>query len=178
MPRKKQPTRITASEKEKPVEKPAVGHLKPDKEVKLEPLPQFKDTPEDKRKLRDFTSKVEPEDRKNHPWTGFEAPDKNGHKISLYRGKAAYMREKLKRQPMIRTYIPRPEGEDSSIPETINLNGYKLNIQKNTYCDLPLQIADIIRESHQQIENAFAAINAELGLDRMKEGGKVLDQLV
>jgi hypothetical protein len=101
-----------------------------------------------------------------HSWFAFEAPDKNGQKITHYQGKAKVMREKLMEQSEIVTFIPHEPGEAKSVPQIVNLNGYKLNIPKNTYVSLPHQIAEVIRKAHAQVEAAYAEMDARFGLDR------------
>ena len=101
-----------------------------------------------------------------HSWLAFEAPDKNGKKIVYYQGKAKVMKENLMEQSEVVTFIPREQGESKSIPQTVNLNGYKLDIPKGAYVSLPYQVAEVIRSSHQQIESAYAEMDARFGLDR------------
>lgn len=101
-----------------------------------------------------------------HSWLVFEAPDKNGKKIMCYQGKAKIMKEFLLSQPEIATFIPRDPNEDKSVEQVVNLNGYKLEIPKNTYVSLPLQVHEVIRAALEQTEKAFSDMNARYGLDR------------
>lgn len=70
--------------------------------------------------------------------------------------KAAIMKKVLLAQPRIRMYVPRPQGEHKSVPCTVTLNGYRLDLPKNTYIDVPKQVADVIMESQRQTEEAIA----------------------
>ena len=69
--------------------------------------------------------------------------------------KAEKMKKKLLKMPKIRFFIPRPEGEDKSILQTVNLNGYRLDFPKQAYLDIPQQIADVLMESLGQTEKAL-----------------------
>lgn len=137
------------------------------KEKRIEP--EEKILPESEKK-----SEPKKDEPKKHSWLAFEAPDKNGKKITHYQGKAKIMREKLMKQPEIVTFVPREPGEAKSIPQTVNLNGYKLNIPKNTYVSLPYQIAEVIRNSHAQVEAAYAEMDARFGLDRDEKSIRAL----
>ena len=119
--------------------------------------------PEEKITVKQSVTIKRPE---KHSWLKYEAPDKNGKKIEVYFGKAKIMKEKLLEQDEVITFIPRTDGEAVSVPQIVNLNGYKLNIPKNTYVSLPMQIAETIRKSHAQVEAAYAEINASLGINR------------
>lgn len=83
-------------------------------------------------------------------------------------GSRAYkMKQGLLRQPRVRIFAPRPAGEDPSIKLSVNLNGYRLDLPKQTYLELPQQIADVIMDSLQQTEEAVAR-NQIVG-DKKKE---------
>lgn len=81
--------------------------------------------------------------------------------------KAATMKAFLLSQPRVRMLIPRPQGEKSSIKQSVNLNGYRLDLPKDTYVEVPLQIADVLGESLNQT-NAALQVNRIDG-DKAKE---------
>ena len=72
--------------------------------------------------------------------------------------KASRMKTFLLSQPRLRMLIPRPMGEDQSVMQSVNLNGYRLDFPKDTYIDVPQQIADVLMESLKQT-NAAIQIN-------------------
>lgn len=87
--------------------------------------------------------------------------------------KAAKMKAHLLSQPKVSTFIQRSQGEDKSVLQTVNLNGYRLDFPKQAYIDLPKQISDILRVSLQQTEDALQTDRVE----NLKEFGKSEDQL-
>jgi hypothetical protein len=71
-------------------------------------------------------------------------------------GKAAIMKKQLLAQPKVTLFVPRHEGEDPSIKLSVNINGYRLDLPKQTYLEVPQQVAEIIKESLGQTEAAIA----------------------
>ena len=57
--------------------------------------------------------------------------------------------------PKVRIFVPRKDGEDPSIKQTVNVNGYRLDFPKNTYIEMPLPVAEVIMESLKQTEAAL-----------------------
>ena len=70
--------------------------------------------------------------------------------------KAEKMKQSLLAQPKIRMLIPVIEGSSPEIPYSVNLNGYRLDFPTNTYVDVPEQISDLVRASHNQTEVALS----------------------
>lgn len=64
--------------------------------------------------------------------------------------KAAVMKENLLSQPRVSIFIPRVEGEDPKVTLSVNLNGYRLDLPKQVYLELPKQVAEVIMESQRQ----------------------------
>ena len=81
--------------------------------------------------------------------------------------KAFEMKKRLLKQERVRILIPRPSGEDKSVLSSVTLNGYRLDLPKNTYIDLPIQIADVIVKSQKQTQEAI--MRARIDGDRNKE---------
>lgn len=75
----------------------------------------------------------------------------------VYAGKAAAMKERLDAQPKVRFLIPLGIGERKGAIETVQMNGYRLNILKGVLVDLPEQVAELLAESYQ--------LTAEAGSD-------------
>lgn len=66
------------------------------------------------------------------------------------------IKEKLSKQPKVRIIIPRDKGESEGSYETVQINGYTLQIMKGVYVDVPQQVAEIIMESLNQTERALS----------------------
>ena len=66
------------------------------------------------------------------------------------------MKEFLLSQARIRMLIPRPQGEKSTITQSVTLNGYRLDFPKDTYVEVPLQVAEVLAESLKQTNFALA----------------------
>lgn len=64
--------------------------------------------------------------------------------------KAEMMKAKLALQPKVRIIIPLEGKEKTGATESVILNGYRLNILKGAYVDVPEQVAEIIMESQHQ----------------------------
>ena len=70
-------------------------------------------------------------------------------------GKAEAMKAHLLSQPKVRIIIQKKQGEEGNTPLSVNLNGYRLDLPKNEYLDLPEQIAQLIMDSQQQRTEAI-----------------------
>ena len=84
--------------------------------------------------------------------------------------KRAKMKAILLKQPRIRFFVPRKDGEDKTVHQQVCLNGYRLEIPKNTYIDVPQQIAEVLADSLSQTE---AALNQFL-IDKKEGVGNAL----
>ena len=69
--------------------------------------------------------------------------------------KAEKMREALSKQRKVRILIPLEAKEKAGSTESVILNGYRLNIQKGVYVDVPSQVADVIMEANNQTQKAL-----------------------
>jgi len=69
--------------------------------------------------------------------------------------KAETMKKALLAQPKIKIIVPKADGEDPTVRLSVNLNGYRLDFPKNTYLDVPEQIADVIISSQKQQTEAL-----------------------
>lgn len=76
--------------------------------------------------------------------------------------KAAIMREHLAKQPKVRILIPVEGKEKPGITVPVTINGYRLNIMKGAYVEVPEQVADAIMKSQKQ---TMEALNNPLNLD-------------
>lgn len=68
--------------------------------------------------------------------------------------KAARMKEKLSKQNKVRILIPL-DGDKFGATTPVTLNGYRMNILKGIYVEVPMQVADIIADSQQQTLKAL-----------------------
>ena len=108
-------------------------------QVMAEDKPQIEDTQEDylrKYQVRKQTNKGSVE---SDPPTG---------------SKAEKMKKFLLKQPKVRMLIPRPQGEAGTVDQTVCLNGYRLDFPKDTYVEVPLQVAEVLGESLKQTNAA------------------------
>ena len=69
--------------------------------------------------------------------------------------KAEVMKKNLLSQERVSIFIPKAETEDPKIKLSVTLNGYRLDFPKNVYLQVPLQIAEVIRESLNQQASAL-----------------------
>lgn len=67
----------------------------------------------------------------------------------LERTKAA-----LAKQPRVRIIIPKEASETDGAFETVQINGYLIQIKKGVYVDVPEQVAKIITDSRNETEEA------------------------
>jgi hypothetical protein len=58
--------------------------------------------------------------------------------------KAEIMKEALSKQPKVRILIPLMPDEKFGVTESVILNGYRLNITKGVYVNVPEQVAQVI----------------------------------
>jgi len=69
--------------------------------------------------------------------------------------KKELMKSILKKQKTRRVFIPKEKGEPEGATESVILNGYRLNIKKGVYVDVPEQVADVIEEATMATAKAF-----------------------
>lgn len=84
--------------------------------------------------------------------------------------KVDIMRKKLASQPVVRMYLPLEGQEKVGTTHPVIINGLRINVPKGVYVDLPQQVADILRESFQQTEDAGKAFRLDLNRGKSKEG--------
>lgn len=69
--------------------------------------------------------------------------------------KAEKMKAHLLKQSRVRILVPVAKGEHHAVPMSVTLNGYRLDFPKNTYVELPDQVADIVMKSQAQTDTAL-----------------------
>lgn len=69
--------------------------------------------------------------------------------------KAQRMKTKLASQPRVTINIPLELGEQFGATYPVTLNGYRLNIKKGVYVEVPRQVAEVVMESQRQTQEAY-----------------------
>jgi hypothetical protein len=69
--------------------------------------------------------------------------------------KAEGMKKSLLAQPRASIFIPLESGQDSSVKLSVTLNGYRLDLPKQVYLELPEQVAEVIMTSQKQQVDAL-----------------------
>lgn len=64
--------------------------------------------------------------------------------------KAEAMKLKLMAQPKVRIFVPLEGKEKLGVTISVILNGYRLNVPKGVYIDVPEQVAEVIADSLNQ----------------------------
>lgn len=70
-------------------------------------------------------------------------------------GKAYEMKRILLSQPRVSILIPVDAGSDPSVPLSVTLNGYRLDLPRQTYLEVPKQVAEIVMQSQKQTVQAL-----------------------
>jgi len=83
--------------------------------------------------------------------------------------KAEIMRVHLAKQPKIRILIPVEGKEKPGMTVPVTINGYRLNIAKGVYVEVPEQVADMIMKSQKQ---TVEALNNPLNLSNPRHPRK------
>lgn len=124
---------------------PEPEKLVPQDEPKLELPKEEAKTPVEKDYLRQYQYKSV----NNQPVIGGPLTDPDSG------SKAETMKKHLLEQPRVSIFVPKAETEDPKIKLSVTLNGYRLDLPKNVYLEVPLQIAEVIRESLNQQASAL-----------------------
>ncbi len=94
-----------------------------------------------------------------------------------YQTKAQKMKEYLWSQPKVTIMIPLEQGEKEGTTLPVTLNGYRLNIRKNTYVEVPKPVADLLMDILKQ--NEAAGRDFRMDLPRpAKDGVSISDALM
>lgn len=70
-------------------------------------------------------------------------------------GKAEIMKKALLKQSKVSILIPVDSGADASVPLSVTLNGYRLDLPRNTYIEVPKHIAEVVMQSQKQTVQAL-----------------------
>ncbi|KKN30967.1 hypothetical protein LCGC14_0828610 [marine sediment metagenome] len=83
--------------------------------------------------------------------------------------KAYRMKQALLKQEPVKIIVMREPGEAPSILKSINLNGYRLDLPKQEYLEVPEQIARIIMKSQKQQDEALKFMRIDIADDKTKK---------
>jgi hypothetical protein len=86
----------------------------------------------------------------------FKAPKPEVKEPEEVLTKTERIKRALAKQPKVRIMIPREKNDPVGASETVQINGYTIQIMKGEYVEVPEQIAKIIMDSQQQTEQAIA----------------------
>jgi hypothetical protein len=97
------------------------------------------------------------------------SPEEQQSVIEAHKSDADKMKANLAAQPKVRIYVPLEGKEKMGTQLPVTVNGYRVNIPKGVYVDVPEQIADIVTYSLNQTQQA---IESSKRLDRLDEKGQ------
>ena len=138
-------------------EAPSPANPKPAEENKevAEALAKINEQMEELKKMNEELKKREEALKAREEKLNGPPPEEIKLVAATHGAKAARMKEMLEKQPKVRIMIPLEGGEnpkDAQLPITIN--GYRFNVPKGKYVNVPEQVADMIAESYNQTEAA------------------------
>ena len=87
----------------------------------------------------------------------------------VHKNKAQRMKDHLSKQPKVKIFVPLEGKEKPGTQLPVTMNGYRMNVPKGVYCEVPEQVAQIIMDSLNQTE---AATNIPQRLDTANEKKK------
>jgi hypothetical protein len=87
----------------------------------------------------------------------------------IHQSKSEIMKRQLEKQPKVRMFVPLQGMEKAGTVHPVVMNGYRLNVPKGVYVDLPQQVADLLKNSFQQTEAAGAAFRLDLSNKEKQE---------
>lgn len=102
-----------------------------------------------------------------------ESKVENGNKVAeapLSGDEAEKTKQILAKRPKINFIIPLAENEQQGASETVQINGYRLTIQKGVMVEIPKPVADILAEKYRI--NMIAGQNKRI--DRSTETSQAL----
>lgn len=110
---------------------------------------------------------VEPEEETEPEQPAAPAAPITDQKVEKeWRGDAAKMKAHLDKQKKVSVMIPLEQGVSAEsaekIPFVVNLNGYRYSVKRGVFVEVPMQIAEIIKE---RLESE-GKIGSEYRLDR------------
>lgn len=86
-----------------------------------------------------------------------------------HKSKAQAMKDNLAKQPKVKIFVPLDGKEKKGTQLPVTLNGYRVNVPKGLYVEVPEQIGQVIMESLNQTQEAT---DIPRNLDNMDEAAK------
>lgn len=131
---------------------------KEENEPRLTPPSEKKESEIKSEKKNDYLRKYEYHQPTGRPYfqlsSAIYSPPPKGSKAEI-------MKNVLLSQKRVTVFIPRKEAESDQILQTVNLNGYHLELPKQTYLELPEQIVDLLKDSLKQDEEALRSFRID-----------------
>lgn len=97
------------------------------------------------------------------------------NEVQEYQDRVAQTREKLMNGPKVMFMVPMQPGEKPGAVETVNINGFKLTIQKGVMVEIPVAMAKVLANYLQVEMNAGS--DKLIDRDESKKGIQVSDAL-
>lgn len=82
-------------------------------------------------------------------------------------GVALATKEKLSKEPKVTMMIPLDTGEKSPAYRSVIINGYPFHIKKNTMVELPVSVANLLKESYRIVDETLN--NSPLNLEKAND---------
>ena len=82
-------------------------------------------------------------------------------------GVALETKRKLSLEPRVTMMIPLDTGEKSPAYRSVIINGYPFHIKKNTMVELPISVANLLKESYRIVDETLN--NSPLNLEKASE---------
>ncbi len=114
-------------------------------------------------KLRESLEQKDDEIGKRLSDKEFLTPQRGDQDIQRHQSKAQRMKENLAGQPTVRILVPFEGTEKRGATVPVTLNGFRLNVPKGVYVDVPQQVADVLQQSTMETEEA---LDTERRLDK------------
>jgi hypothetical protein len=133
---------------------------------------------EEIKKAREFNERMAQKEKKIDEMKGkvdslVEISGKAAANVAVaHKTKAQRMKEHLAKQPKVKIFVPTEGKEKVGTVLPVTLNGYRLNIPKGRYVEVPEQVAQVVMDSLNQTQDATSPIKEDgkpLRLDEQNE---------
>jgi hypothetical protein len=71
------------------------------------------------------------------------------------------MKAMLAKQPVVSIFVPLENGEPKNTLLPVNINGYRVNVPKGVYVEVPKSIAEIVMQSQNVYQEASSSVMSE-----------------
>lgn len=76
------------------------------------------------------------------------------------------MKSLLASQPTVRIFVPYENGEPKGTQLPVNINGYRLNVPKGVYVEVPQTVAEIVMASQNIYQEASSSVMSQNNPDK------------